>query len=442
MGLYRSTGRLINRSGNTLFGRPGNIGLCYSTLYSIGTQTLHASPNDTLGRICSPFASNHNLLCRSSNGCMLAGKCMNLPSKSPRAAARYLSSWVWNRPRLFAPSDHDKDQHSTPSKDDGFSSNYSQNGNITGPPLIPQKDLSCTTSTNDVSPQFWSHRLFKSQTGDDVVVHYCQTLESTERVAQLFLNDTVLGFDMEWQPEATSSDKIQNNVSLIQLAGRDRIALFQIALFSPGETIKDLVAPTLKRILESPDITKTGVAVKSDSTRLRTHLGINPRGIFELSHLYRLVKYYNTPSLINKKLVGMSKQVDEHFGVPLRKDPFVRCSNWSSPLTEDQIHYAAADAYAGYQLFCIMDAKRKAMSPTPPLPAHAELNLPIRMYSKKTTSKDPVDVKSRGVAPCFVPRRYEREVSVMPKSTPRLSLALTPSIAKRRTGARISRATR
>jgi hypothetical protein len=232
---------------------------------------------------------------------------------------------------------------------------------------------------------------------------------------------------MEWNPDATSSDSIQNNVSLIQLAGRDRIALFQIALFSPGEAIKDLVAPTLKRILESSEITKTGVAIKSDSTRLRTHLGINPRGIFELSHLYRLVKYYNTPSLINKKLVGMSKQVDEHFGMPLQKDPFVRCSNWSSPLTEAQIHCeypstinptrhdiassnwihtdAAADAYAGYQLFCIMDAKRKDMSPTPPLPAHAELNLPIRMYSKKTTSKDSVDIESRVVAPVSSPGR-------------------------------------
>ncbi|KAL3494578.1 ribonuclease H-like domain-containing protein [Aspergillus germanicus] len=336
---------------------------------------------------------------------------MNFPSKSPRTAVRFLSSWVWNRSRLFAPRNHDKSDHSAPSetatvaKDDGFSSNYLQTGNSTGPPLISLKDLSCSKSTNDVSPQFWSHRLFKSQTGADVIVHYCQTLESTEQVAQLFLNDTILGFDMEWNPDATSSDNIQNNVSLIQLAGRERIALFQIALFSPGEAIKDLVAPTLKRILESSEITKTGVAIKSDSTRLRTHLGINPRGIFELSHLYRLVKYYNTPSLINKKLVGMSKQVDEHFGMPLQKDPFVRCSNWSSPLTEAQIQYAAADAYAGYQLFCIMDAKRKAMSPTPPLPAHAELNLPIRMYSKKTTSKDSVDVESRVVAPVSSPGR-------------------------------------
>ncbi|KAJ0418052.1 ribonuclease H-like domain-containing protein [Aspergillus carlsbadensis] len=411
MGLYRSVGRLINRSGNTLFGSPGNFGLHYNTTYCIGTRTLHASQNGTLGRICSPFTSDHNLLCRSSNGCLLAGKCMNLPSQSTRTAVRYLSSWVWKRSKLFAPRNHDKSRHSTPSgtatvvKDDGFSSDYSQNGNSTGPPLIPQKDLSCSKSTNDVLPQFWSHQLFKSQTGDDVVVHYCQTLESTERVAQLFLNDTVLGFDMEWHPDATSSDKIQNNVSLIQLAGRDRIALFQIAIFSPGETIKDLVAPTLKRILESSNITKTGVAIKSDSTRLRTHLGINPRGIFELSHLYRLVKYYNTPSLINKTLVGMSKQVDEHFGMPLQKDPFVRCSNWSSPLTEAQIHYAAADAYAGYQLFCIMDAKRKAMFPTPPLPAHAELNLPIRMYSKEITSKDPIDVESRVVAPVSSPWR-------------------------------------
>ncbi|KAL2807854.1 ribonuclease H-like domain-containing protein [Aspergillus granulosus] len=274
------------------------------------------------------------------------GKCMTRSLKTSENAARFLSSWSWTRPGLAATG---KSQH-------GDSSN-SKNESLQPGSLKGQADSSLTSQstakfplvssqasspdskpTNDISSEFWSHRLFKSRSGDEIAVHYCQTLESTEQVAQLFLNDTLLGFDMEWQPEASRYDSIQDNVSLIQLANRDRIALFHISKFQSGETREHLVSPTLKRILESPDITKAGVAIRSDSTRLRTFLGINPRGTFELSHLYRLVKYFHQPSEINKRLVGMSKQVDEHFGLPLMKDRSVRCSNWSSSLTDSQVH--------------------------------------------------------------------------------------------------------
>ncbi|KAL2860878.1 3'-5' exonuclease [Aspergillus lucknowensis] len=197
---------------------------------------------------------------------------------------------------------------------------------------------------------------------------------------------------MEWKAQARALDSIQDNVSLIQLASSDRIALFQISRFVPGNTLKDLVSPTLKRILESPNITKVGVAAKADSSRLRKFLGIDARAIFELSHLHRLVKYYHSnPALINKRVVRLNEQVEEHFGLPLEKDDDVRCSNWASPLTYRQVQYAAADAYACYQLFHTMDAKRMALDPLPPLPAHAELDRPIRLVDEDSMNLDPAD---------------------------------------------------
>ena len=57
----------------------------------------------------------------------------------------------------------------------------------------------------------------------------------------------------------------------------------------------------------------------------------------------------------------------------------VRGSDWSRKLSHEQIVYAASDSYAGVQLFSILDMKRKALKPTPPLPYHAELNMPIRV---------------------------------------------------------------
>ncbi|EAW11841.1 3'-5' exonuclease [Aspergillus clavatus NRRL 1] len=228
--------------------------------------------------------------------------------------------------------------------------------------------------------KYWSHRLHKTPSGKDIIVHYCKSLEKSEEVAKYFLNDKVIGFDMEWKPQATKSAGIRSNVSLIQIANSERIALFQIALFKPAKKAEDFVAASLRKILESPEIMKVGVTIKADCTRLRKYLGIDTRGTLELSHLYKLVKYSESnPKLINKRPVSLSDQVEEHFGMPLEKDGNVRCSNWATALNYRQVQYAATDPYACFRLFDTMNTKRKALDPMPPLPEYAELDLPIRL---------------------------------------------------------------
>lgn len=191
---------------------------------------------------------------------------------------------------------------------------------------------------NVATPLFWSHNLRRGPDGRKVIVHYCRSLESTEEVAQHFLNSKVIGFDMEWKAQASASDSIQNNLSLVQIANEERIALFQIALFKPARNPQDFVSQSLKRILESPEITKVGVAIKADSTRLRRYLGIEARSIFELSHLYKLVKHgLSNPKLVNKRGVNLSEQVEEHFGLPLEKSDDVRRGDWTRALNYRQV---------------------------------------------------------------------------------------------------------
>lgn len=246
------------------------------------------------------------------------------------------------------------------------------------------------------APKYWSHRLHKGPDGKGIVVHYCRSLSSTEEVARHFLDDEVIGFDLEWKIQA--SNDIQSNLSLIQIANEKRIALFHIALFKPATGLHHFVAPTLRHILESPKITKVGVSIKADCTRLRKYLGIDTRGIFELSHLHKLVKYcQSSPKMINKRLVNLSEQVEEHFGLPLLKDDEVRCSNWSRPLNYDQVQYAATDPFACIRLFKVMDQKRQSMDPVPPRPAHAELDLPIRVVEEETITEVMVKRKTRKV---------------------------------------------
>ncbi|KAJ5166673.1 uncharacterized protein N7482_005454 [Penicillium canariense] len=233
-------------------------------------------------------------------------------------------------------------------------------------------------TSNEEAPLFWSHNDQRGPSGQRLIVHYCKSLESTEAVAKHFLGSKVIGFDMEWKAQAFATDSIQNNLSLIQIANEERIALFQIALFKPARSLEDLVAPSLKQIIESPDITKVGVSIKADSTRLRKYLGIDARSIFELSHLYKLIKYgQRQPRLVNKRGVNLSEQIEEHFGLPLEKSEDVRCGDWTRSLNYRQVQYAATDPYACICLYNVMEQKRQAMSPVPPRPAYAELNLPI-----------------------------------------------------------------
>ena len=236
------------------------------------------------------------------------------------------------------------------------------------------------------SPEsFWTHTLYRGpeQEGVEpkVKVHYCRSKHTTERtLQQYFVNKKVLGFDIEWQPETHKNSGAKKNVSLVQLATEDRIGLFHIALY-PKDDVEDLVAPTLRRIMEDPSVTKVGVAIKADCTRLRKFLKIDSRGIFELSHLYKLVKFSSSKDfkLINKRLVSLSTQVQEHLHLPMYKGSEVRSSDWSQPLQMDQIVYAASDSYAGVHLFDTLEIKRKSLGPMPPRPYHAEENKPIRL---------------------------------------------------------------
>ena len=245
--------------------------------------------------------------------------------------------------------------------------------------------------------------------GDKVKVYYCKTKATSERVAQLFVDEPVLGFDIEWKKNAAASEGISKNVSLIQLASESRIALFHIARFSRADNIEEFTIPSLKKIMEDRRINKVGVAVKGDCTRLRRYLNIESQGIFELSHLYKLVKFSSGDvKKINKMLVSLAQQVEEHLGLPLWKGEEVRSGDWDKDLDYKQIQCrsscptfslfelvvceteyfqdAASDSYAGFQLYHILEAKRKNLIPTPPRPAHAELDLPIRLANGQTVA--------------------------------------------------------
>jgi hypothetical protein len=228
-------------------------------------------------------------------------------------------------------------------------------------------------SSRSTDAAFWSHELYKGPEGGSPMVLYCTNFAMSETKAKLFLDEPILGFDIEWESGAKATNPAKSNVSLIQLAAGDKIGLFHIAMFS-GDTTKQLMPPTLKTILESPNITKAGVNIGGDAKRLLTHLEVEMKGLFELSHLYQVVK--RNPGAINFKPVSMATQVEKVLLLPIKKDD-VRTSAWSQKLAKEQSTYAAADAYAGFMLYHTLNNERKSMKPKPPLPAFWETGGPL-----------------------------------------------------------------
>jgi len=168
----------------------------------------------------------------------------------------------------------------------------------------------------------------KNFTGKILLV---DTLEAFNEVYNYLHNLTILGFDTETKPSFKKGSRHQ--VSLVQLANDDLAVLIRINKIGMPDGLIEILSSSKK--------TKIGVAIKDDLAGLNKLRAFKPDGFIELQNY---VKEFGI--LAN----GLREMTAILLGFRISKSQQV--TNWDAEeLTENQLIYAATDAWVGYQIY-------------------------------------------------------------------------------------------
>jgi len=144
--------------------------------------------------------------------------------------------------------------------------------------------------------------------------------------------ETILGFDTETRPVFKKGKK-PGPPSLIQLATAEQVYVFQINILRLCDGLCDLLA--------DESITKTGVAVRDDILGLQRLADFDPAGFIDLSDI---------SAKASMQTHGLRNMAANLLGFRISKS--AQCSNWAKEkLTQQQISYAATDAWVSRELF-------------------------------------------------------------------------------------------
>lgn len=152
------------------------------------------------------------------------------------------------------------------------------------------------------------------------------------RSASIELNSAIeLGFDTETKPSFKKGDVFK--VALLQLATETDAYIIRLHYVTEFQLIRN--------IFENQKITKVGVAIRDDLKQLQKIFNFTPQNFKELQDIAK------AKGLKNFGLRGMTEEVLQ---AALSKGP--KLTNWEAKiLTEQQMMYAATDAWIGLVLY-------------------------------------------------------------------------------------------
>lgn len=162
-------------------------------------------------------------------------------------------------------------------------------------------------------------------------IHLITNDQEALSVADKVRTSDIFGFDTETRASFKVGEFYK--VALLQLATETDAYLFRLHGIERFEFIQE--------IFENPSILKVGAAIRDDLKQLQKVFEFAPKNFIELQTVAK------EKNLKNLGLRGMTEEV---LGASLSKR--AKISNWEvAVLSEEQIMYAATDAWIGLKLY-------------------------------------------------------------------------------------------
>lgn len=160
-------------------------------------------------------------------------------------------------------------------------------------------------------------------------------LDDLTAVRTALLQASALGFDTESKPTFKIGE-VSTGPHLVQLSTPDRAYLFRLRHPAANQLLAE--------VIQARQPLKVGFGLKSDVGPLQHRLGVEMHGRVELSKAVKQLGF--------KDPVGLKMAVAIVLKRRIQKSKRVTTSNWAaSCLTEDQLRYAANDAYASLMIY-------------------------------------------------------------------------------------------
>lgn len=155
----------------------------------------------------------------------------------------------------------------------------------------------------------------------------------------------MVGFDTESKPTFVTGDASEGP-HVVQFALHDKAYLFQ-----PHRTDG---LPFLIELLHSDEVLKVGFGLKSDSGHIFKKFGIQFGGVADLNTVFSMQGY--------QKEMGVRNAVGLMFKQRFAKSRKITTTDWSQrELTQQQMLYAANDAYAALKVFEALGLPREKL---------------------------------------------------------------------------------
>lgn len=147
-----------------------------------------------------------------------------------------------------------------------------------------------------------------------------------------------IGFDAEWNIDGGPTGRGPGVVRVVQLSSPTTTLILHISRMSsfPHE---------LLALLADVEILKVGKSIGGDCRKLFKEHGAVTKSSLELAN------FAKSRHLVGNATIGLAGLVAVLLQKTLDKDPGVRLSNWSRPLSEEQQTYAALDSYASLLVY-------------------------------------------------------------------------------------------